>query len=453
MESLLEKNRRGGTSKAYAVMLLFLPLVYHLRLLPIPFNYLFGFSAIFLAILNRQCAGKLSVDFWMLAYFFYALATLFAFTLPGGFTLTFIKKVATFCLTFMAYYIIGRQILDKRFFIKGYQIICGLLTFAIILQFVCGLAGHPFSMLPPGINLSSGVTSAEHAADLERVGRYSTVFMEPAHQIQYVMPCLVVSLFDRNAKGLKGLRYPIFLSVGIIATTSMQGILGLGIIWGFYLRGILKEHDKKAIAYLVLLSPVLIAALNALLSSPIIQEQFYKKISSVGAIQNHQYGSSMFLRVLSGWFCYHDFDLFHKLFGCGYDNVREYIVKTGIAQKYYPDPEIIGYMNGMTLLLCQLGIVGFLLFFIFFMRCIPKKKTPAIKAMLLWWLIVMLTSMSLDSTSSLIPMLLMSAVENHPALSMRLTCGICGWNGFEGIICKTDTKARLPVAQLRGGRN
>ncbi len=395
----------------YIFLLMLLPIINSYRLLPIAFIYFFCVMGIVFAMIShKNISLRLKSNHFI--YFIYVLVmSLVIMAGQQGITISEIAiRLTYFALIFFNFYILAYQTWDFNFAIKIYKNICLIVSVLMIIQFLLSSMGRPICLIPSGMIANTGDRlSTNTIRALQIAGnRFSTFFLEPAHQAQYVVPCIAILLFsDMLSIKKKDLIISIVLTIGVIATTSMQGILLCGFIWMIYLYELMKLRGSRKIGRLIFLIPLLITVLIYFLQQPIIQNQFLKKTMSInqGIVSK---GTSMYRRINYGWDCYREFDLVHKIIGCGYDNVSNYLYTTGIGLQYV-SYEQIGYMSGLSEMFCEIGIVGSSLNFsiTIFVIINNMRKNKMVTVLLITWLGLMLSSSVFDGLASLIPLTFM----------------------------------------------
>lgn len=307
----------------------------------------------------------------------------------------FIKRTIYFWVYFVNLFVVAYKICEFKNMINIYVKICAILSILIIVQYLAYIVGHPFSLIIPNLKLADNDVASSNVYILEQVssGRFSTFFLEPAHQIQYVLPCLGIVLFrdfdDNNKKN--NIFMAIIITVGLMCTTSMQGILGSVIIWILYIYKLFDSREKRKFARLFVIIPLFLMGFLIFVRQPVIQEQLQKKITSLHYL-NTKFNTSMYLRMFVGWDCFRDMGLVDKLFGCGIFNAGAFLKYTGIGYKYYDNSVQIGYMSGMSKILVEHGIVGTILLFVGVRRLTGSSKDNYIFIILIAWLLLLFTS-------------------------------------------------------------
>ena len=392
----------------YQVVILLLPIVDNYQIIPIrvsQITYAFG-VVLTLGLLYSNTIG---IKCKHLIYALYVVVGFILLTyLHGlGSVSYIIPRIGTFLLLFLNYYILAYQIWDFKRCFQLYKRICIICSVVVILQFGCGILGKGFSVMIPGLKTNSDVSNTDmYIAEQIATNRFSSFFLEPAHQSEYCLPCIAILLFLKARNRRNNIIIALLITAGIMATTSLLGILGVGIVWFVFLsREIIKGHIRGIQSIIVLL-PVAVVAVFVLMQQESIQAQFIKKISSVsnGAVVKD---TSLYVRLFYGWDCYNDTNLLTKLFGYGVYNSKAYLTLSGIGMKYTTDPASIGYLNGMSEMFCELGLVGVLLCFSIIVFPVIKSHNITAKAILLCWLIIMLSSGSYGTPTSLIPVTMM----------------------------------------------
>lgn len=360
--------------RLYTCFFLILPIICSYDFLPIDMMYVLGVVCIGACYNWIKSGNKLTISLAMLIYIFYiVLSSVF----PAEQIATIgvsrrLVGVARFIMLFFCFFM-GYKYLKQELLYKIYSWICVIVSVLIIIQYVASFLGHPFPLIIPNVMINGTLNSNVYISNQISTGRFSTFFLEPAHQSQYVLPCLALNIFLPYKNGEKlNFGRVILMSIGIMATTSMQGILGTLIIWMLYFIILLGSKNPKrlvqVIGLIIIFVPILMYAYN----QPIIQEQIHKKISSFssdGLIQ----GTSSYLRLKVGWDCYSELNAVHKIFGTGYMYTKQFLKASGISRLYYSSEELVGYMNGLSKMMFDVGIVGTLLFFLSIINEIKGK--------------------------------------------------------------------------------
>lgn len=394
----------------YQVLVLLAPLLNNYLLIPIPFLYLlctFGL-ALFLIMLAER---KVKLYGRAMLYVSYVLVFLVinGIRTDNVTMYSIIARAAFFLLFFINFYVFAYQIWNYDRCYKLYKKLCLFFSALIMLQFVAGQLGWGFSMVLPGLTTNTADLMSSNVYRMNQVAdkRFSTFFLEPAYQAQYCLPCLALILFS----GIKTEKKPVIpaflVTGGLIATTSMQGILGAGIIWMIYLFMLVKQNKINGFLRLIVLLPGILVAIYILWNQPVLQEQFQKKIYSFNQ-GNISRDSSLYVRMIYGWDCYKDLGLVHKIFGYGYSNSSTFLLSSGIGLKY-TSPELISYMSGMSKMFCEIGIIGAVLNFRVLVFPLMKKQQGKrdlrIIGILVTILIIFVTSDTFDTLSSMLPLL------------------------------------------------
>lgn len=394
----------------YEVFIILLPILDNYLLLPIRFSiiaFLFGSILLFYQLFS----GALTIKVRAIAYIVYAFLITLGMTAyykmgSIGYSL---PRIGTLILSFLNYYIFAYKIWDFEKGFKLYRKICDICSIIVILQLLFGIMGKGFSVMIPGLKTTGDFEFTNGYIEAQiSTNRFSSFFLEPAHQTQYCLPCIAILLMndiEKTFRFKKGVISAIVITAGLMATTSMLGILGVAIVWTYYLFCLIRTGRIKGISRLLVLAPIAIVGIIVLMQQEVIRIQFLKKITSFNG-GNVVEGSSMYVRIFYGWDCFKDLSLFHKLFGYGYYNSSVYLVLSGIGTKY-TEAESAGYMSGLATTFCELGIIGATLNLSILVFPALKCKNRIARGIILSWLIIMLTSANFDRTSSLLAATLM----------------------------------------------
>lgn len=188
-------------------------------------------------------------------------------------------------------------------------------------------------------------------------------FLEPGYYVQYVLPYLVLVLF---IKRYRSLRKAIFITFGLVFSTSGQGlIIGL-IIWILYMV----IELKKSPSVFVGAGALLFVIVKFIKDIPFVERSLIRLFGSEGASSNS--------RIFEPFSYYWDLDIQNKIFGIGYNNVLSIIGNV--------------YLNSISYILITSGILGFLLVLMFLIACFILFKRMVSKVLLLIFCILLLVS-------------------------------------------------------------
>ena len=297
------------------------------------------------------------------------------------------------------FYIFLPEIFDFDYGFKWYTKVVYLVTVLIVFQyFIYYIFRIDVNILIPGakINYGSYSTSTElmHSwHDNASIGYYRpcSVFLEPSYQAQYCLPWIAMA-FVHKVKGKYSVwfRGIIFVSLGIVLTTSSLGIIGCGLIWVYYAFTIIKKNDNYKISRLLFFIPIVILLIAFIFTQDVIRQQISGKILSLASDKT----SSATLRLFRGLACFTQFGFPYSIFGSGYGNIAEFLAEYNIKTVYDKGLIVIDYMNGASTLLCGLGVVG-VIFYVLLLFSITKNSQKSYRNILILSLIILMTTSSL----------------------------------------------------------
>ncbi len=156
---------------------------------------------------------------------------------------TFVKELGEAGVYVIYLVAIVMGCMDVKSFLRASSCIAFIACAGIMLQYVCFyIFGFHLQMVPTGLLLPSSeqwILNAQTGLANIRgvmgdVYRPSAFFLEPSHAYLYIFPHIILFMF--NGKDKKHSLYPaIFLSAGLLLTTSGMGITAVRILWIMYL--------------------------------------------------------------------------------------------------------------------------------------------------------------------------------------------------------------------------
>ncbi|GBF73569.1 O-antigen ligase [Paenibacillus sp. 598K] len=182
--------------------------------------------------------------------------------------------------------------------------------------------------------------------------RPSSFFMEPAHYSQYVLISLLSCLFwDRITHRKPKIITAIFLTIGLILSTSSIGIYMSCFIWGMYLYYQLKSkwtYSKVLISLFV--APFFILSIPFIYNVRIVKTAFERVFQTTA-------------RTTDSYNLFDNLYGFQKYIGIGMGNEGHFL---GLDR--------LPFMNSFTIVLFTTGYIGFALFIIYFAGLLRRSN-------------------------------------------------------------------------------
>lgn len=314
------------------------------------------------------------------------------------------------------------EIFDFDYAFRFYSKVVYIVTIAIMVQYVLYFLFHyDLNLLIPGLRINYGsvyetsdsLMRAWHVGASIGLYRPCTFFLEPAHQAQYCLPWIAMAL-TRNPINdeKKWLHRIIFVSTGVVLTTSSLGIVGCALLWMYYIASITSTNSGKFRNVVVMIS-TLFAIVVFVVSQDGISQQVLERFLSLMSDE----GSSTTLRLFRGIACFAQMDIPYKFFGCGYGNITEFLQEHNITTIYDKNLEVIAYMNGLSTVLCGLGILGLVSYIYMILGSSKDNKSGCRNILLFTLLIVMATSSVFHSATYFMLMSFLQAKKDKICLS------------------------------------
>ncbi len=205
--------------------------------------------------------------------------------------------------------------------------------------------------------------------------RPASFFLEPAHYARYCLIAVVICLFSKSKYSINDLVVAVFLSMGILVSTSAQGYALLAVVWCiFFVKLLLKKknvNEKKVLSCLILLLPILF---GIAISLPFVRDTL------VRAFQFDIKNSATALGGrLSGYFEYFSLPWIYKVIGMGFGVVPE-----------------DAWLSSAVYFLYGAGGIVFALYFVYCCACY-KRTRGAARYILLLFMILLFTDDSFYS--------------------------------------------------------
>lgn len=232
--------------------------------------------------------------------------------------------------------------------------------------------------------------------------RPTSFFLEPAHFAQYIVFGIVICLFNKNFK-LKDFYIGIFLTLGIVLSTSGQGLVIAVFVWGIFVIELLislnKSREKKLLEVII--------PFFSLISAPFIFSSEAIR-NNVVRLLNSTTNSAISARS-QGYLAFFDkTNLFSKILGAGYGNTPE------------------GYwFSGFAYILYCTGLIGVILMLIFFAN---QYRVSSLKLGKMLIIVTILLSISAEIFNSYWLVFTFSLILYSNLKSAQNECEINGLN-------------------------
>ncbi|MEK5585139.1 hypothetical protein MKZ21_23100 [Paenibacillus sp. FSL P2-0536] len=217
------------------------------------------------------------------------------------------------------------------------------------------------------VGLSSNEYISKYVGMYYHQFRPTSIFLEPAHFAQYVIPCLILFLFPYKKNEVIKLKSALYVSIALLFSSSAIGIILMLVTWSiwFLKNGV----DSKNIGYkffLILSFAVAIGVCFYLYQSG---NEYVRVLSRIGEINlNAEDQSSGNIRVLRGFNIWSQFPELFKILGIGFGNYETFVVNNSINTFLYNVNGASDYMSTISDILVYSGVLGAILFLRFMMK-------------------------------------------------------------------------------------
>lgn len=400
----------------YTSMIVLLPILNGYRVFGMNFMDFFNVTALLLFILfHSEIDNSNNLYKSFIPYFIYTCLTIVVFgsTLSTVRSTLIVKDLISYLSLVFNFYVIAIQLVDV---IKAYRIFTRIVLLLSIIVFIETLVYLLFSyrmelIIPfAKLNYNNGSLGIEYINALKSYpGSYraSALFMEPSHLAEYLLVWLFISLSRYNSDESKYIYiYGGIVSLAICLTTSSLGMIGCAVVWTAYiLRNLLRKGSRNSL----LIIPFLAVGVYFTLGYEEIQNQIAKQLYSLQDITRY---TSLSVRLFRGWYCFANLDTINKIFGCGYSLIFQFFTEHNIRAILDTSFTNITVMNGLSLMVCSVGIIGTILYLLPFIRkCV---KTTDIFMLFICWTLIMLTAQGYDTATVLLLTVFILILSSSP---------------------------------------
>lgn len=400
----------------FTVLIVLVPILNQYNYFPLMIFDIISIFALLYSVLKKLNLGGLNIGFFF--FLVYTIADLFIMGIfINGVELSSLAiRMIRVLVIYLCYYKNGNELFDYTIGYKAYTIIVYIISFVTIMQYIAYFLFRidlafliPDAPLNYNVELSTTLMNTWHSNSTIGYFRPCSFFIEPAYQAQYMLPWMGIKLFSEDFElNKKTISSVIFVTLGMVLTTSSLAFLGSAIIWFlFTIKMMRKRRVAKGYIYGFATFVLLFVFL---LSRSSIQEQLMEKFTSINSLQA---SSSFTLRLLRGIYCYVQMGNIQNIFGCGYGNIVAYFNSIHLVTPLDVRIASIDYMNGFSYALCDFGLIGFLVYIIFMIRCVlPRKKNGSAFGLIVVWMLLMLTASIFDTAVYFFIVVLFRGIKN-----------------------------------------
>lgn len=270
--------------------------------------------------------------------------------------------------------------LEKELFIRCYQKVGFILCCVLIIQFVqLQLFGVSFSgiftFLPINVGGNvSGFDSAAYITSIAEEQRCNSLFAEPSHFAQFIMPLIAIDLF--LAKDNYHLKRSVFWIVCTLLSKSGMGVIGLAVIGFAYLINYLKTRNISHVVLQTIIWAIPVSIILVYLFQSVL---FVELMSRTDEFSGDNENISGYVRVVRGFVVYDHMSLAQKITGISGRELDAVINSSGLFASFSKDAGI--YFNFIQNMLIGDGLIVFIMF-VFFVIKLYKLSDYAGKTIL-----------------------------------------------------------------------
>ena len=258
-------------------------------------------------------------------------------------------------------------VFDSNEFINAATAVACAASVCIVIQYICYyVLGFHLQLVPTSL-LVSGSSQWIRLAETGRISitgrriafyRPSAFFLEPSHMFVYLCAPLVYKLLAAAKTDNKDRKTAILLSVGMILSTSGMGIIVTVALWLLYLA---KRGGKdRRLSVAKLLQPknilLLVSITTVLLILYFRVDFFHRSVARIFS-SGTDYRNAVSSRVDAG--------------GAFIGQMRGKQLLIGISDHY---SDVDFHMTGFNATMYKFGIIGTLLSYLFYIRCLRELK-------------------------------------------------------------------------------
>lgn len=221
--------------------------------------------------------------------------------------------------------------------------------------------------------------------------RFPGPFSEPSIYAAYVIPLLIIYLYDDVKKNIYKI---ILLCITVYMSTSGLGFVML-IIEFFLFVGLNSLKNRKKL----LLLPFIFVLLIILFSVAYNINPTVKGMVDTLFVSDSTSASKADYRIYRGFEYFIKMPVISKIFGIGLYNATSFAKISQISTQYDLQGVFYEYLNGITQVLIYSGLIGTVVFALFLIKVYPKRSDIGIALFGAYVMVILATGMLFDSTA------------------------------------------------------
>lgn len=326
----------------------------------------FSLGTLFLLLLSLVTFSKGMVGFkvfplmfyivWLyvtLNYYGYASLSSIKSFLPGGFP---------FCV--FVFSLIGGIVFYNQGLLKKYMSWVVKLSIALFgIQIILSLVGTRVCFVP-NIGLDFLYEDMSYAQIKARhlIGMPCSIFIEKSYMAYYLCTYLCFELFDKNGSKVLLTKFSLIIVLTLLILRSGSGFVGMAVIIIAKVFTRLSNMPlTKKILYFFICS-LCIVGLIWIYTKTESGSEMLARTEEINTA-----GTSGFARVAAGYFMYANMPIENQIFGMDRDTFLE------TDTTFYHDDKL--YVNGVQIILITLGVVGLILYILFYSYLFARGNT------------------------------------------------------------------------------
>ena len=299
----------------------------------------------------------------------------------GNFNNAIVAFLAGFVMIML---LTGRIDATKTFKIYEYFVYIVLIIYAI--QWGLKLGGLsmdfrlPFHKFNGSWPFEDGMTFGMNAAN-------TSIFSEPAHISEYLIPYLCYLLFCETDEKRKKY-FSIIISLSIILTLSGTGIILVGIVWLLYFTLLSDKRGSRKIV-LGVIGIILVVAVFFVMQTFEDYNTMFGKLffSSNGSLEANK---SSF-RIYRGWDYVFKMPIANLLTGVGFVHMETFAMRNGLRSIFDNDFKLFEWFSGITEVILYFGIIGAIPFVMHIVK-LYKNQSKYTKSIIIVFFSLLFTS-------------------------------------------------------------
>lgn len=297
--------------------------------------------------------------------------------------------------------------IDTTSIFKIYTLLVYVVLIVLLIQWALSIAGLAIDFRLP-LHQFNGSWNFADGTVFGMDGVNTSIFSEPAHLSEFLMPFLCYSLFGTNNKSKRGMQMAIITTIAIVLTMSGTGIVLLGIIWLLFFT-IFSEKKGSNKIIIGVIGVIVLVGLFIFLQALEDYNAMLGKLffSSNGSME----GNKASFRVYRGWDYVFKMPFEYLLTGVGFVHMEKFASLHGLWSIFDNEFKMFEWFSAITEVLLYFGLIGFIPFVLHIHKLYKRQSDLTKSLVILFWALLFTSQILFQETHFFYLVLIIGSIQ------------------------------------------